>query len=255
MSFNFLPTIKKLLPNGRAFRVFFNTQIEQVLDGSQLEAGRVKVFIDSIRDSGIPDSNLPADALDDWETFLGLPMNTSLTDAQRRERITGKYAGQGGQGPDYIQDTLQAAGYPVYVLENIPTDNPSVRAYTSRLGGLSLGESTLGAYTDRIDPRSVTGVLIPGPPVWETERIYAASLGNMTLGETTLGEYVGTITQEVPYVIPGMPSTFIFIWFLTGPNGLDDFVDIPQELEQDFINQVIQIKPAHTWVIAQVNFV
>jgi hypothetical protein len=253
--FNFLPTIKKLLYDGRAFRVFFDTTHEKILDASQLEAGRVKIFSDNIRDSGIPNGELPADSLEDWETFLGLPMNTSLTDQERNERIRGKYASQGGQGPDYIQDTLQAAGFPVYVIENIPSVEPSVRAYTSRLGGLNLGESTLGAYTDRIDPRSVGGLLIPGPAIWETERIYSSSMGNMTLGETKLGGYIGTITKEVPYVIPGIPSRFIFIWFLTGVNGLDDFVNIPQDRKQDFINQVIQIKPAHTWVIAQVNFI
>lgn len=229
MAYNFLPTIKKLLPNGRAFRVFFDTMHEKILDGSQLEAGRVKTFIDNIRDAGIPNGNLPAGALSDWETFLGLSMNTALSNAERNERIKGKYAGQGGQGPDYIQDTLQAAGFPVYVLENIPKDNPGARAYSSTLGSISLGETTLGAYTDRINPIGISGTLIPGPPIWETEKIYAASLGGITLGETELGEYVGTITQEIPYEIPNIPSRFIFVWFLTGINGLNDFVDIDRK--------------------------
>jgi hypothetical protein len=252
--YNFLPTIKNLLPNGRAFRVFFDTMHEKILDASQLEAGRVKLFLDDIRDSGVPNGDLPANALDEWETFLGIPMNTNLTTAERRERITGKYTAQGGQGPDYIQDTMQAAGFPVYVVENIPSTTPSVRAYTSRLGGITLGETTLGAYTNRVDPRSVSGTLIAGPAIFESEKIYSASLGNMTLGETTLGAYVGTITQEVEYTIPAIPARYIYVWFLTGPNGLDDFVDIPLDRKQDFINQVLQIKPAHTWVIAQVNW-
>lgn len=252
---DFLPTIKKLLPNGRAFRVFFGTMHEKILDASQLEAGRVKLFLDDIRDGGIPDSNLPDAALDDWELFLGLSKNSSLTNDERRERITGKYAGQGGQGPDYIQDSLQAGGYPVYVVENIPSIDESVKAYTARLGGMDLGETTLGAFTDRTDPRNVEGILIAGPAQWEAEKIYEATLGNMTLGETSLGDYIGTITQEIAYTIPNTPSRFIFFWFLTGSAGLGDFVEISEDKKRDFIKQVIQLKPAHTWAIAQIYFI
>lgn len=55
--------------------------------------------------------------LDAWETQLGLPYNSTLTDAERRSRLDAAWKATGGQSPKYIQDTLQAAGFPVYVHE------------------------------------------------------------------------------------------------------------------------------------------
>jgi len=227
--FNFLPTIKKLLPNGRAFRVFYNTMHEKILDGSQVEAGRVKDFTDLVRDSGIPDGNLSADVLSDWEIFLGLQRNDDLTDVERNDRISGKYASQGGQGPDYIEEALQASGYPVYVQEN---------------------------PAPRTDPSTVTGTLIPGPLVWQARRTYSRTLGSATTlsSAATLGIYSGTGIFEKEYTLPSDPNLFVFFFFLTGPLGLGDFVNIAATKKQDFITRVIQLKPAHVWCIAQINW-
>lgn len=248
--------LRSLFPKGLAFRFFNGSYFKQLSEALAKEPERIKDFYDTVRDSGIPDCNiLPDEALSDWETFLALSKNDSLTNVERCERIQGKFIAQGGQGPDYIQQVLQDAGFPVYVFENIPSDNPSFRQYTAALGGFSLGGSNLGAYTDRIDPRTVDGTLIAGPPTYSTARNYSATLGGFSLGGANLGTYIGTETTENEVTIPSDPATFIFIWFLTGPNGLNDFVDIPEDRKTDLISQILQIKPAHTWVILQANFI
>lgn len=248
--------LRSLFPKGKAFRFFTGSYFKKLSEALAKEPERIGIFYDKVRDSGLPKcGTLPSEALSDWENFLGLPRNDALTDDERCERIEGKYTAQGGQGIGYLQGVLQNSGYPVYGIENIPSDNPSVRAYVSRLGGFSLGGLTLGAYTDRIDPRTVTGLLIAGPPTYTTVRNYRATLGGFSLGGKKMGDYLGTTTTENEVTIPPTPSAFIFIWFLTGENGLGDFVDIPIEKKNDFIKQILQIKPAHTWVIAQVNFV
>ena len=248
--------LKSLFPKSLAFRFFNGTFLQKLITALSKEPDRIKLFFDKVRSSGIPDCDiLPYESLSDWETFLNIQKNSVLTDEQRCKRIEGKYVSQGGQGPDYIQDVLQSAGFPVYVFENIVSGDPSFRNYTSRLGGLSLGESFLGAYTDRIDPRNVDGLLIPGAPEWVTNKIYEATMGGYSLGEGSLGDYIGTYTSEIERTIPSTPDKFVFIWFLCGKNGLNNFVDIPLEQREDFIKTVIQIKPSHTWALAQVNFI
>lgn len=225
--FNFYETMKRLAPIGEAYKLFKNTENEKLVRALAEEPGRIKDFYDLVQLSGVPDGNIPADALSDWETFLNLPKNDSLTDEERNQRITGKYAGQGGQGPDYIQDVMQAAGFPVYVFENIPP----------------------------VDPTGLPGIVIHGPPNYTEKRRYDATLGGFTLGSKTLGAFLGTGIEPVEVAIPSDSTKWIYVFFLTGPSGLGDFVNISADKETDFRNQILQIKPAHAWVLAQVNFI
>jgi len=226
--YDFLPTIKRLLPKGKAFKLFFGSTPEKIMKANALQAGRMKDFFDNVRDAGIPNGKLPVEALPDWEEFLALQGNSALSSQERNDRINGKYTAQGGQGPDYIQDTLQAAGYPVYLQEN---------------------------PAPRIDPRTVSGLLIPCSPVYYTEKTFSASLGGTTMGQKSLGAYAGTGVYEYQYAIPADSSRWVFFNFLTGPGGVGDFVDISASKKHDFITQLIQIKPNHIWMIAQINFI
>jgi hypothetical protein len=253
MACDFTKIFKILLPTGRAFQAFYNSTFYKFIDALAQEPERICDFYNDIRDAGIP-GKIPLEALPYWEDDLAIPQNDTLTVVQRNDRIKGKLAAKGGQGPGYIEATLQAAGFPVYVYENNPISNPDVRAYTSTLNGFTLGSgATLGAYTDRIDPRTITGTLIAGPDIYIINKNYLATLGQFTLGEYDLGQYIGNTTTEYQYVIPAVPSQYIFVWFLAGPGGLNDFVDIPAAMFTDFKRLILEIKPAHTWVIAQVN--
>ena len=51
-----------------------------------------------------------------WEKQFALP-STNLTEEQRRERLDAAWKATGGQDPTYIQETLQDAGFDVYVHE------------------------------------------------------------------------------------------------------------------------------------------
>ena len=251
---DFAPTLRSLFPRGQVFRLFRGTELRLVVDALAEMPNRIMDYFADMRDAGIP-GFITDDAVPDWEDDLALLPDSALDMDQRKLRIAGKIAGQGGQGPEYIADTLQAAGFPVYVFENIPSREPSVRHYVAALGDIELGEVELAEYTDRIDPRSLVGHLIYGSPIWETVKNYTAALGDGELGDYSLGEYSGTRVIEVAYTIPATASRFIFIWILAGEAGINHFVDIPAERETDFRRLVESIKPTHTWCIAQVNFV
>lgn len=225
----FIEIIKKLYPKGKAFNLFPGKQFEKLNKAFSLEYERVKEFYDQVRNSGIP-GLIPDEALEDWENFLALETISGLTSFVRNSRIISKYAAQGGQGPGYIEKVLQDADFGVYVIENIPVQ----------------------------DPRPYLGYLVAGPALYETaDKIYTFTLGNGdTLGSgVTLGAYSGISIIEIPYEIPADPALWWPIWFLTGPGGLGDFVNIPIERMSDFKKLIIQTKPGHTWIVAQVNFV
>jgi uncharacterized protein YmfQ (DUF2313 family) len=250
---DFSKTLRSLFPVGQVFRFFAGSTFRLFIDSLAEMPERIITHADLVRDAGIP-GYIPLDALSDWESFLNLMPDTALSTLQRQQRISGKMAKSGGQAWEYVQDVLQQAGFPVYVYENLENEL-SARVYTSALGNMQLGEVELGEFSGRIDPRSLTGHLIYGAPVWITLKNYTSALGNIELGEGQLGDYNGTETTVAEYTIPPTASRFIFIWFIAGPDGIHDIVDIPAERETDFRKLVESIKPVHTWCLAQVNFI
>jgi hypothetical protein len=239
VSERFLRVLKNLSPKGRLFRLAFGSDADKFYRAHTAEYERLAERANLVRNAGLP-GRIPEEALSDWEEFLNLLPGTRLSVQQQNKRIIGKYSQVGGQGPEYIQDILQKSGFPLYVYENRADEG--VKTPLAVLGTASLGSFTLGEYTDRIDPRSLAGHLYAGPPRFRNRKDY-------TLGEPT------TVTEEVPYVISADSTKYIFFIFLAGPGGIYDFVDIPEERENDLKLLLYEIKPGNVWVLAQINLV
>ena len=256
MTCDFEKVIKILLGGARAWKLVATSSLNKMFVALAQAPKRICVYFDIIRDIGIP-GQIPDDGLDYWESDLALRRDSSLNNKERNDRIIAKLSAVGGQGSDYIEGVIQTAGYDMYITENNPVSSPDVRAYTTTLGGFTLGSgATLGAYTDRIDPRTIDGILIAGPDIFESRRNYISTLGGFTLGDgTTLGEYTSTETIPYTYEIPAVPGRYIFIWFLHGPLGLNDFVDLTESQFRDLKRIINEIKPANTWVIVQANII
>lgn len=257
MAVEFFPAIKILLGKGRAFRLPFQNDLYKFHQAQAKEPERICEFYVDVRDSGIP-PNIPSDALDDWETFLGLLTNSNLTDAERNERALGKLTAVGGQGPDYIQDQLQAAGFPVFVYENNPIAGARTYITLSNDTGIESNDFLSGDFTDRLNPVTVPRDLLANPPIWENEKDYIGCQSNDTNVESNdflSGEFTETLLIEFEYQISADSATFIFYWFIAGAGGIFDTVDLPADRQTDFESLVYQLKPAHTWVIANVNYV
>ena len=66
-------------------------------------------------------------SLDFWDQQFNLRPDASLTESQRRVRLDAAWKRTGGQSPRYLQDTIQAAGFDVYIHEWWePGSNPPV---------------------------------------------------------------------------------------------------------------------------------
>lgn len=110
---NWLSIIKHLLPNARAWRITVDKVLRNFFEGLTALPDDAKTFYDAVYSDIDPQLTRE---LQSWEAQFALP-NTALTTQQRRDRLDGVWKALGGQSPRYIQDTLQEAGFDVYVHE------------------------------------------------------------------------------------------------------------------------------------------
>lgn len=109
----FLRVFKHLLPRGRAWRITVDKKLRQFFAGLSGVGDQVKTHLDEIWLDIFPSTTRQ---ISKWEQQFGLP-DTGISDQQRRDRLDAAWKALGGQSPKYIQDTLQANGFNVYVHE------------------------------------------------------------------------------------------------------------------------------------------
>ena len=110
---NWLDIFKHLLPNARAWRITIDKTLREFFEGLTGLGEDVRTFYDGIFSDLDPQQTRQ---LPEWEKQFALP-DTGLTEQERRDRLDATWKALGGQDPRYIQDTLQAAGFDVYVHE------------------------------------------------------------------------------------------------------------------------------------------
>jgi hypothetical protein len=106
----FLLIYQQLLPRATAWSTVINKQLRQFIDGLTDTPTGVKEFADNVYDDIFPQTTRDIDA---WEQQFGL--SGDGTEQERRDAIASAWQALGGQSPRYLQDTLQAAGFDVYV--------------------------------------------------------------------------------------------------------------------------------------------
>lgn len=99
-----------LLPQARAWRINTNKKLTQFFEALE---GDLIPFYDDIFFDLFPQTTR---SLDLWNSQFGLLAYT-LTEQQRRDRLDATWKAIGAQDPGYIQKTLQANGFDVYIHE------------------------------------------------------------------------------------------------------------------------------------------
>lgn len=134
-----------LLPRAEAWRTAVGTSIRGFFASFDSLTADVKTFSDLVYLDLIPEYTRE---LDQWDEQFGLaPID--LADSERRARLRSAWAAVGGQSPRYIQDTLQAAGFNVYVHEwwdptTLAVRNPLLhlrQTYPGTVPGVDCGEA------------------------------------------------------------------------------------------------------------------
>lgn len=108
----FLRVFQHLLPRGTAWRLTITKTLRKFFEGLTTAPAAARDFVDEVHRDAFPATTRE---LAEWENQFGIVPQGN--DAARRLELAAHWAAQGGQDPKYLQDTLQAAGFPLYIHE------------------------------------------------------------------------------------------------------------------------------------------
>lgn len=273
---DWLATYKHLLPNARAWRITVDKALRQFFQGLTSLPGDSRDFFDEAYSDINPQTTRELTA---WELQFALP-NSDLTEQQRRDRLDATWKALGGQDPRYIQDTLQAAGFDVYVHEwwepiggrpnggSINRDvTPVARDPLDFLNDGSDAAKTFLMVDGASDAQDGDTVAQdgstdapPGYPLVNKILIATASAGwsdgatEMQDGGTEAqdGDAVVVYSQK-QYTIPNDSTKFPFFLYIGGAT-FPDLASIPQTRRDEFEDLCLKICPTEQWLGILVSY-
>lgn len=251
---------KHLLPRSRAWLLTTDKPMRQFFDGLSSLLTDSKAFSDDVLFEQFPQET-SLDSLTEYEKQFGLP-SVPMIEQARRDRLTAEWKALGGQSPRYIQDTLQAAGFDVYVHEwwQLPlVGSPVARNPTLHLrsaGALQTYAMNDGdADAQDGDPVSQDGAsLTPkGYPLVNKVIIASqASLGDgspqVQDGDTQAqdGSAIFVFTRR-EYTIPTDPTKWPFFLYIGGVT-FPETANVLQSRKDEFEDLCLKICPTEQWL-------
>jgi hypothetical protein len=196
--------------------------------------------------------------LDQWEEQFGLTQ-VPLTEQERRDRLDAAWKQQGGQSPRYIQDTLQANGFNVFI-------------HQWWVPGTEMPVNTPGCVTPRVPSETIGffGAQCGEPSAQCGEP--SAQCGNSLLaryfnecGEQTAqcgeeGAQCGAFAARVGYMLVNKSPNFnpsfapptevdkqAYILYIGGIN-YTDVAEIPATRKDEFETLCLKICPTQQWL-------
>jgi hypothetical protein len=198
--------------------------------------------------------------LGEWEAQFGLAQGASTL--ARQQAIAGAWRAQGGQSPRYIQDVLQAAGFPLYVYEwwdgtIAPFVQPQCGEPVAACGEAraQCGAGSFRRFTR--NPRDYAD-----DPLFS--RVQCGEVGSNCGEELALCSSL--LVNDPNYLVnrdlsheapPFMPYDELgwrhFIYIGDSPFPLEAFV--PAERRAELERLILKIRPASKWVVLNVIYV
>ena len=232
--------------------------IRALATGLAAEYDRIVAFRDSVYCAAIPSVNLCDNAMDDLERKYGISYYSEATTEERKARIAERASLFASLGPGWLEAQIQAAGFPLYVVENTPTLAPN-----TQFGDVQFDSTTqFGVMPSRVDPASVAGTLITSSankPGGRRTAVNAQFGVGMQFGTTSqFGSPNPAYSYPLPAerVLPADPVLWGSVFFLSPIPGRLATADEMLYLSSDQIaylsRLVIQLKPLRRWCIAQV---
>lgn len=270
---SWLKVFQHLLPHGRAWKLTLGKTLRRFFEGLEGAPEDVREFLDLTYLERDPQQTT---SLPEWEDQFGLP-TVGLTTQQRRDRLEGTWKALGGQDPQYIQDTLQAAGFDVYVhewWEPIPA-HP--------IGGSVDGDvapvarDPFAYLWDGVAPRQFVGCghdlaycggdsafansndSPPGYPL--VNKLLEANVSTIGAGHALLysgGASAASGVTTVSYVlkqytIPADPTKYPYFLYIGGET-FPDQATIPAGRREEFEDLCLKICPAEQWLGILVDY-
>jgi hypothetical protein len=263
----FLRIFKHLLPNARAWRITVDKKLRQFFEGLSGTGEDVKAFLDGVWLDIFPETTREISA---WEKQFGL-RDAGLTEQERRDRLDATWKALGGQDPRYIQDTLQANGFDIYVHEWWAPGVFPLNAFycgdvaaESGEAGVECTAVTASARNpnDVLAPDNITPVIGRGYPlvnlITELEPNLLALCGEAAAesGEPPIScyNYVDFNFGIRKYETTSDPATWPYYLYLGGVN-FGDIAQVPAARRVEFETLCLKICPNQQWLGILVEYI
>jgi uncharacterized protein YmfQ (DUF2313 family) len=217
-------TIRHLLPNGRAWRATLDKPLRRFFAGLGDSLIDFRANFDAVAEDLYPATTR---ILSEYEEQFGLYPST-LSTQERRDRIDAAWKARGGQSPRYIQDTLQAAGFNVFVHNWWQPGTTNARDPFDVLGdstttsGFNVVSDGTIAFTN--NPNAVTG---------------AANAPN--------GYLLVNLPTSTEYLIPTNSGLWPYIIYIGG-DVWGNRASIPSARRDEFETLCLKICPLQLWI-------
>ena len=235
----FFRILGHLLPDATAWRIVVQKRLRSLLEGLSEEPANIRAATDEVYADRFPETTR---ALAEWEDEFGLPRTG--TEAERRQQLAAAWQAQGGQSPRYLQDTMQAAGFDVYLHEwwepgTMPRVVRDPREYTDQpLIG------TVQCTPVELDGPLCTPRLLDGAPQPQCNRWLVNDPGylvNLNL------------TPIAPPPVPDDPNRWPYFLYWCGET-FGEPAEIPAARRGEFERLLLKICPAHLWLVTIVTY-
>lgn len=268
----FLRMFKHLLPSGRAWRLTVEKTLRRFFEGLAGSIDEIRLFVDRVWLDIFPQDTRELTA---GEQQFGLRA-VGLTEQQRRDRLDATWKALGGQDPRYIQDTLQANGFDVYVHEWWePGTEPALGVQacaTPRNPLLWLRRDSSGQpilvecgelFAECGEPSAEAGNSLSPTGYPLVNRVFPTSPGFITLcgepfmecGESRAesGDFDAFLIGELNYVVPNDPSKWPYFLYIGGET-FGELAVVDPKRKQEFEELCLKICPLQQWVGILVSY-
>ena len=269
----FFRIFQHLLPRAKAWNITANKTLRSFFVGLSSIGDDVKEFSDRVWQDLFPTSTREISA---WEQQFGLPL-VELTDEERRDRLLAAWRALGGQSPRYIQDTLHAHGFIVYIHEWWQPDTTPqtgirtcatardprlyIRSQSSLFRyivecdepGIECGEP-IAQSGNSIEPQGfplVNKISFTEPDFYGLAGKKYAEAGEITMDCGDFGEF---IERSMDYTVPDdMDKWPYFLWF--GGEVFGELADVPAARRNEFEALCFQLCPTQNWLGMLINYI
>jgi len=204
---------------------------QAIYDGLSEEFDRVNDFRIQINNSIVPNDNMDVSTIQDYEGKYGIDKDSIATNRQKIDRIIERAQRDGNGGPDWLEDQIQKAGFPLYVILN---------------------------NSPQVDPAGVPGELVASSPNGNIGAPFE-NFGNFQFGTTQFGALIDGVAnpRPKPFIITVDSNKWSYFFFLSpdpaGVVGALDFLPLESESLTYLKKLIMQLKHTGLWCILQAS--
>lgn len=257
----FLRIYQHLLPKARAWSITIDKFLRQYFEGLTGIGVDTKKFFDDIWQDIFPETTRQ---IDEWEKEFGLPAIPGASEQERRDRLDATWKATGGQDPRYLQDTLQANGFPVFIHEWWePGSNPPIvrnpliylRPFSNEIFYLNecgellaqCGELLAQCGETQGDPVGYPLVNIIKESTPELAILCGEVIAECGELLAECGQFFGYTFSDKEYIVPGDPDKWPFFLYIGGET-FPSTAGIPFSRKAEFEALCLKICPLHLWL-------